>query len=193
MAVCKLLCKALLRLQAAAAPAASRPKYPARACTALVSPAPHHCWLSHTPRLLPCPLPPQAINLAAGGNGSALTPQDIALAAAQHARLQPQPPSMQVGGRTASGGRAGRCKLRSDSQGRAWGGRFGSQGRGASLERLNVKQRCWLLPACVCRSCTPWHAESTRSRCLGRTASSTASSCHQVRRHGGCIPRVAYN
>ncbi|KAI7836507.1 hypothetical protein COHA_009653 [Chlorella ohadii] len=37
----------------------------------------------------------EAINLAAGGNGASLTPQDIALAAAQHARLQPQPPSMQ--------------------------------------------------------------------------------------------------
>ncbi|PRW20377.1 transcription initiation factor TFIID subunit 9 [Chlorella sorokiniana] len=36
----------------------------------------------------------EAINLAAGGNGTSLTPQDIALAAAQHARLQPQPPSM---------------------------------------------------------------------------------------------------
>jgi hypothetical protein len=38
----------------------------------------------------------EAINLAAGGNGTSLTPQDIALAAAQHARLQPQPPSMRV-------------------------------------------------------------------------------------------------
>ena len=85
-----------VRQRAAAAPAASRPQM-----------APHHCWFCNAQRLLPCPLPLQAINLAAGGNGSALTPQDIALAAAQHARLQPQPPSMQVGGHTASGARAG--------------------------------------------------------------------------------------
>lgn len=36
----------------------------------------------------------EAINLAAGGTGAALAPQDISLAAAQHAREQPQPPSL---------------------------------------------------------------------------------------------------
>lgn len=65
-----------------------------------------HSLLLHSPCCAPPPPPPlhslpatpQAINLAAGGNGTALTPQDIAMAAAQHARLQPQPPSMQVAG-----------------------------------------------------------------------------------------------
>jgi hypothetical protein len=38
--------------------------------------------------------PTQAINIAAGGTGAELTPQDTALAAAQQARLRPQPPPL---------------------------------------------------------------------------------------------------
>ena len=48
-----------------------------------------------TPRsLLPGHPPLQAINVAAGGSGAELTPQDIALAATQQARLHPQPPTL---------------------------------------------------------------------------------------------------
>lgn len=71
----------------------------------ILPPRPHRPGLFFLPAARACgprscraAVPPpaaQAINKAAGGTGAELTPQDIALAASQQSRTQPQPPSLQ--------------------------------------------------------------------------------------------------